>query len=312
MSRTFITGLVACVSLAACSTHTFRATQPDTPALRREESAAVAAYRAGRYGDAEHAIEAAVRAADAGDTPPADRARMLQTRAEIHRVQGRYAAAEVDLAQVIALRETAFGPDDPQVARAVSNLAVVKGDQGKLDEAEQLDRRALGILERALGRDQPDTAMVRCNLAAVVCRLGRCPEAEAEHRRALAARERALGPTHVDVARSLDGLALAISCQPGRYGEAEPLYRRAATIWENAGPSHPMLGLVLRDWGRAAVAARRYAEAEPLYRRSLDIEQDAVAQGRVPTHTTASEYAAVLRRLGRDSDAAAIEAGSTQ
>jgi len=51
--------------------------------------------------------------------------------------------------------------------------------------------------------------------------------------------EEQLGGEHPSVATSLNNLALLLKAQ-GKYGEAEPLYRRAVRICEQSlGASHP-------------------------------------------------------------------------
>ena len=54
-----------------------------------------------------------------------------------------------------------------------------------------------------------------------------------------------LGPSHPHVAGSLNGLA-NLYLDQGKYGDAQPLYRRALLISEKAlGPAHPDVGQAL-------------------------------------------------------------------
>ena len=46
-----------------------------------------------------------------------------------------------------------MGPQHPDLATALGNLALVYRDQGKFAQAERLYRRALAIRERSLGAD---------------------------------------------------------------------------------------------------------------------------------------------------------------
>jgi tetratricopeptide (TPR) repeat protein len=56
-----------------------------------------------------------------------------------------------------------LGPDHPEVATSLNNLAVLYKRQGKYEDAEPLYKRALRIREKALGPDHPDTATCRNN-----------------------------------------------------------------------------------------------------------------------------------------------------
>jgi tetratricopeptide (TPR) repeat protein len=56
--------------------------------------------------------------------------------------------------------EKAFGPDYPDVATFLNNLATMYRLQSKYPEAEPLYKRALKIYEKALGKDHPYIATV--------------------------------------------------------------------------------------------------------------------------------------------------------
>jgi len=77
---------------------------------------------------------------------------------------GDYAAAEPLLRRALAIKENTLGPDHPQVATNLRNLAVLLGKRGDYAAAEPLLRRALAIDEKALGPDHPTTRMTRTNL----------------------------------------------------------------------------------------------------------------------------------------------------
>ncbi len=75
---------------------------------------------------------------------------------------------------------------------------------------------------------------------------------------------------------SLNNLAGLYDAQ-GRYGEAEPLYRRALAICETAlGAEHPDTATTLNNLAGFYRAQGRYAEAEPFYRRALAIKETAL------------------------------------
>ena len=65
--------------------------------------------------------------------------------------QGRYADAEPLYKRALAVREKTLGPDHPDVAQTLNNLALLYYNQGRYAEAEPLYKRALAIYEKALG-----------------------------------------------------------------------------------------------------------------------------------------------------------------
>ena len=60
-----------------------------------------------------------------------------------------------------------YGPDHPEVAIDLNNLATAASATNRLAEAEPLMRRALAIFETSLGPDHPNTVTARNNLAAL-------------------------------------------------------------------------------------------------------------------------------------------------
>jgi tetratricopeptide (TPR) repeat protein len=67
--------------------------------------------------------------------------------------QGRYADAIALARKVLAMREKAFGPDHPNVARNLHNLAVLYANQGRYAEGLTFSRRAVAILGKRIGRE---------------------------------------------------------------------------------------------------------------------------------------------------------------
>jgi hypothetical protein len=63
--------------------------------------------------------------------------------------------------------ERVLGPDHPDTARGLNNLASLLQDQGELDAARPLYERSLAIYERVLAPDHPDTQATRGTLRRV-------------------------------------------------------------------------------------------------------------------------------------------------
>ncbi len=56
-----------------------------------------------------------------------------------------------------------YGPEHPDVARTLANLANVQQQLGELDAARLYIGRAAGVFERSLGPDHPDTKQARAH-----------------------------------------------------------------------------------------------------------------------------------------------------
>ena len=58
----------------------------------------------------------------------------------------------------VAIAEKSYGPEHPNIARHLNNLAELYYNQGRYAEAEPLYRRALVIDEKSYGPDRPNVA----------------------------------------------------------------------------------------------------------------------------------------------------------
>ena len=124
-------------------------------------------------------------------------------------------------------KEKALGPDHPDVATALNNLAFVYKDQGSYSEAEAHYKRALAIDEDKLGKDHPKTASTITGLANVYRAEGKYADAEALYKRALTIREEKLSRDHPVLALTYYRLATFYEAQD-KYTDALVWSRKAA------------------------------------------------------------------------------------
>ena len=74
--------------------------------------------------------------------------------------------------RALAIDEAAYGPDHPDVAPDLNNLALILRDLGQPEQARPLQERALAIDEAAYGPDHPNVATDLSNLALILRDLG--------------------------------------------------------------------------------------------------------------------------------------------
>ena len=240
------------------------------------------------------------------DAPDLALATRLSNQADQYYEAGRYAKAEPLYRRVLAIREKVLGPDHPDVATTLHDLALLYGATDRPAEAEPLYRRVLVIEEKGLGPEHPDLATTLYNLADLYETTGRYAEAEPLYRRALAIEEKALGLDHPDLATTLYSLA-GLYETTGRYAEAEPLYRRALVIEEKAlGPNHPDLATTLNSLADLYATIGRYGEAEPLYRRALSIREKALGPKHPDVANSLNNLAGLYDTTGRYAEAVSL------
>jgi CHAT domain-containing protein/Tfp pilus assembly protein PilF len=217
--------------------------------------------------------------------------------------QGRYSEA-VPLAQrVLRIREAALGPNHPDVAASLNNLAILYQSQGLYSDAEPLFKRALTINEKAFGANHPNMATALNNLAELYQNEGRYADAEPLLKRSLAIHEKARGPNDANVALSLNNLAHLYQAQ-ARYAEAEPLFQRSLALKEKSlGPTHPSLAPTLGNLASLYQVQGRYPDAEPLYQRALAIYEKTYGAEHPEVAMALNNLASLYQAAGRYADA---------
>ena len=136
---------------------------------------------------------------------------------------GRSAEAEASIRALLPALEAGFGPDHPEVAVALNNLAALAQERGALDEAESLYRRVIEIRVARLGAGSPAMAVPINNLGTLLRERGRLDEAAELYRRALALLADAVDDDHPDLAAIRRNL-VRIEGPPAR-GSPEPSSR---------------------------------------------------------------------------------------
>ena len=88
----------------------------------------------------------------------------LLTAAEQAVAAGDLAGADALLKDIARIQEAELGPDHPDLASTMNNLAVVAEQAGRPDDAEACYRRAVAIASKSLPADDPMVAATRQNL----------------------------------------------------------------------------------------------------------------------------------------------------
>ena len=222
-----------------------------------------------------------------------------------HGALAAYSDARPLFERALAIFEKALGPEHPDTAAKLSNLANLLWAQGDFAGARPLCERALAISEKALGPEHPDTATILTGLASLLKAQGDLAGARPLLEQALAIYEKALGPEHPLTATSLSNLANLLWAQ-GDLAGARPLCERALAISEKAlGPEHPDTATILNNLARLLQAQGDLAGARPLFERALAIYEKALGPEHPKTNLTRANLASV--RLAEGAHLEALE-----
>ncbi len=206
-------------------------------------------------------------------------AELVSRARELNRA-GDYPAAERLAREALALGETLWPPNEPQLLEAIWVLetALIAGKYETVgDECLELARRVVTISEAGYGPADLRTADALDGLALSLALRREFDEALSIRRRSLSIYELSGEPSHVDEMRAKLGSLLL---DMGQYDEAIRMLTLAAE--GHAANGHAVMSLLAhRNLGMALLKADRTSEARPHLEIALQIalSQPALSEG---------------------------------
>lgn len=132
---------------------------------------------------------------------------------------------------------------------------------------------------------------------------GRYEEARAAHLEALTIRQALLAPDHLDIAQSLNNLAL-LYFAIGDMSAALPALQRAKNIYEkHYGADHEVMATVFNNLAVFKQVAGKLDEAQRLHEQALRVRLQRLGEDHVDTAESQANLADVLVSLGRHAEA---------
>ena len=221
-------------------------------------------------------------------------------------LKGAFGEARRYYEEALSIDGRIFGAESATIARDLNNVAAVDIEAGKFTRAERLLRRAIEIGRSLQSRDARLAASMR-NLAVLFARLHRYRDAVPLYDQILEMQRAEEGPGHPATGVTLNELAHS-ELGLRKCVAAEGHARQALEILRGVlGEQHPSTGTSYRALGLAYVCQRRPEIAEPLLLRVVQIDEK-VEQCDILRAGHLREYAAVLRTLGRKTEAKKFEA----
>jgi eukaryotic-like serine/threonine-protein kinase len=224
----------------------------------------------GAYGDAEHMLRQALRAAQVGGVREVSAAAWI----ELVRVVGvrlqRHDDAHEWARDAEAQLDALPGPSS-MLGRLLSAESALLYQEGKLADAARTGERARAILERTLGSEAVPVADVLKTIGNAKADLGNHAGARLAYERAQSIWERALGPSHPAVASAWNNLGNLL-LESGSYDGALGHYRRALEIWEaSLGSDHPNIAVARTNIGETLRALGDREGAAAAFRLALSL-----------------------------------------
>jgi tetratricopeptide (TPR) repeat protein len=253
---------------------------------------------------AQTAAELARRAFEPGN--PAI-ALSLEKLGQLHDQAGDRNAAQPYLVKAHRLLLANDPPDHRVIYRSARRLAFLSDSLGLIDEAIGFYEKAIESGMRLAEVPYSDLGTILNNIALIYRTSGRQQAAEPYYLHALELYEKQLGPEHPDVASVLNNLAVFYTNER-RYEEAEKTHLRALRIREKALPeNHSDIAQSMCNLAVVYHSRGDYERASDLYRASLKMWEETTETPPGDYEVVASNYADLLRSLGKARQARELE-----
>lgn len=170
--------------------------------------------------------------------------------------------------------------------------------QGRIEDGERYARHAEAVLA-SLGRPARLEVALSLYMGQLAWRAGRPVEAVQHLERTLALQEKELGPEHVELAHTLNILAV-VQLGQTRFAEARKTSERALALREKLlGPEHPAVAASLHVLGSIVRQMEELPTALVLTQRALTLRERALGPEHPDVAASANNLAIILTELGR-------------
>ncbi len=234
------------------------------------------------------------------------RAHLLSARSRVHLLASDFDAATSEAVESLALVESVYGADHPDVASAVNTVGTVYLQTGDDEAAAAAFERARALAEAAYGESHVEVARYLHNAAGVEYNRGDIAKARALSERSLAIKEQWLDPGSREIANSLNALG-NLAMRDAKYAEAQLLLERTVEIYrELHADGHPALLAVIANLAHAHHVQQHYAHAEKLYRERLAMAEKLFGADALQVADALTDLSASLADDGRLDEAVAL------
>jgi tetratricopeptide (TPR) repeat protein len=211
--------------------------------------------------------------------------------------QGTYQEAILSAERAVEMAKRAWGPEDPETAEAMIELAVLFQNNADYTKAEPFYQEALRIARQGIGPEHSVTATILNNLGELYRAMGEYAKAEPLYQEALQIQQK-VRPEDPRTALSLNNLGVLYSTM-GEYSKAESLYQEALRIQQKVlGSEHPDTAQSLSNLAALYRDMGEYAKAEPLLKEALRIYQKALGSEHVATATGLDNLGQLYQAMG--------------
>ncbi|MFC2173698.1 tetratricopeptide repeat protein, partial [Acidobacteriota bacterium] len=197
--------------------------------------------------------------------------------------------------------KSSLAESDPQFTQ----IKKLINETGQYAEAERQARALLAKTEKEHGKDSPEAASVLDILVESLWRGGKTGEEETRTlaERAVSIKEKSLGAEHLELATSLNNLAILHTLN-GDYATAIPYFEKTIAIWEKTfGPEHFYVGMGLGNLSLLWWRVGEYEKARSGFERNLALWEKTLGPADPKLAAVLSNLGNLLQETGHYKDA---------
>ena len=224
--------------------------------------------------------------------------------------QGKHREALPLFEEALRIHELRAGPDSVNAANIIHNLAVTYYELDDLETSVRLLRRALSIIEAKKGKTSTDALALRQGLASLRHERGDAAGAEKELRLLRSSQKEALEPSHKLNAMTEIELARALIAQGKNREAVSRLEPTCEYLEATFGEKGQFLDRCFFQLGRAHRDLGEWEVAERWIRRAYELRSASMGTDSKQVKQISDELIALLREMGRESEAEALAAES--
>lgn len=225
----------------------------------------------------------------------------------LHEQSGDRGAAQPYLINALRLLEKLAPPESGAVFQLARRLGRLSDGLNQFQDAVAFYEKAIAAAANLPDLPYSDLGTLLNNIALTLRKAGKPKAAEPYYLSALQLYEKNLGLEHPDVASVLNNLGVFYTNEK-RFTEAENAHLRALAIREKAfSSSHPDLAQSKCNLAVVFHSRGEYERASQLYRESMQVWETITDELPADYEVVASNYADLLRSLGKARKAQALE-----
>lgn len=196
----------------------------------------------------------------------------------IYRNQGDYKNALDYYTKALAVWESVFSPNHPDVATSYDNIGVVYYKQGDYEKALTYHNKALSIRKTIFEENNPDVATSYNNIGSVYESQGEYEKALEYYNKTLNIGKNVLEENHPNMASCYNNIGFVYS-KLGDYEKALEYYNKALGIRKTVyGENHPEVASSYNNLGSMYARQGDYDKAVDLFSKALAIKKSILGE----------------------------------